>query len=607
MDTGTSRTPQVLRKAIIKLTYRCNNRCLFCRALPLAQIQENLDTKTAIRKIVMAQKMGVQVVLFSGGEPTLVRDLPKLVRVVKALGMDFGLITNARRLAYSGYFKKISALKPAYVHTSLLGANPDTHNALTMADPFDDLLNALKNMKEAGIPDINVNTVITALNLGELQGIIDLLADFAPLTYKMTLMEPSGLYENNSARIAVKAQDAANAAIEALNYGVSRYGDRGIKIGIEGFPLCMVRGYESFVENMMTQGILYMSEVFEDRFYPVDHGERHYFHACHLCSRKLECPGQFSAYGSQGLEPFTDHVPLAYPMLLHTDNHGISGELTGDTHCPAFQWSREANLNERNGLCVQQKDKIDYYMLEDGHADGLLVQRLKDRGQVYLDQRQKAVKPGTPIQVPVQLHKTCENCGIGYACPGVFKRVNAGRYYKRLDQMVIQVLKEIAGRVTDLGCARSYYTPVLMDMIDEGRIIYTGVDHRGNLDLPEAIERGATLIHADPQEVVLDAGSMDWVLILDSVNEFADPVGVLAKARHWLARGGRVLIVDRDPFLLLTTKQKEAWDLGSRRRNATMLEVTHWLEESGFELQVLVKPRAGRTNLWLVTAVKKGE
>lgn len=595
----------IVRKGIIKLTYKCNNHCMFCRALPKANIRESLSIGKAIQKIIMAKELGIEMVLFSGGEPTLVGDLFKLIRTTKALGMDFGLITNARRLAYQKYFEKIVATAPAYIHTSILGSNSQIHNTLARANSFDDLIHALKNMRAANIPDINVNTVITSLNVGQLREIIDLLHEFAPLTYKMTLMEPDGLYKDNSDRIKIPPIEAAHAAIDALNYGLSKYGDLGLKIGIEGFPLCMIKGYESFVQNMMTQGILYMSEVYEDRFFPVDHGDRQYFNACQLCSRKLECPGNFTPYEESGLTPFTDQVPLAYPMVMKQD--GQVDAPSGGTGCPVFQWTRARGLGERNGLCMQDKNKTTYYAFEDGHADGLRVKRLKDSGQVYLDQRQQAKKPGIPVQVPVQLEKTCENCDIQTLCPGVFKKVQAGRYYRNLDKKVIRTIQTISGRVVDLGCSRSYYTPVLMDMLKEGRITYTGVDPQGSTDLPEAVQNGAIFLRTAPEDLEMAAKSLEWLLFLDSINEIIDPLSMLSRAGKWLVDGGRILILDRNPFLLITDQQKNNWGLGARHRNSTMSEVVQWLKDSHFLPQQVVESVAGRTNLWYVTAVKTAD
>jgi len=593
------------RKGIIKLTYKCNNHCQFCRALPNAEIQESISTKTAIKKLLMAKDLGIDMVLFSGGEPTLARDLYKIVDVTRALGMDYGLITNARRLAYPKYFEKLIKTEPAYVHTSILGATKETHNELTRAESFDDLMKALKNMRAAEIPDINVNTVITALNVSQLREITDLMYEFAPLTYKMTLMEPSGLYTKNSKRITISPVDAANAAIDALNYGLSKYGDSGLKIGIEGFPLCMVKGYESFVENMMTQGILYMSEVYEDRFFPVDHGERQFFHACHLCSRKLECPGQFGEYGAEGLMPLTGSVPLAYPMVIK-DSARVGKPVSG-TQCPVFQWTRKQGLDERNGICTLDKDVADYYALDNGNPDGLRVQGLKSAGQVYIDQSNRTKKTGVSVKIPVQLDKTCKECDARYACPGAYKSVQVGRYYQNLDKNVIQALQEISGRVVDLGSSRSFYTPVLMDMLKEGRITYTGVDQHGSVDLPEAVEHGAIFLRTDPEQLEMATKSLEWALFLDSINEFSNPLSLLLRARKWLVDGGKVLIVDRNPFLLLTDQQKNTWRLGSKQRNSMMPEVSHWLEETGFLPQQVFEPGPGRTNLWYIIAVKQAD
>ena len=280
------------------------------------------------------------------------------------------------------------------------------------------------------------------------------------------------------------------------------------------------------------------------------------------------------------------------------------GEPEPGTQCPVFKWTRQQGLGERNGLCLLDKGRTTYYAFEDGHADGLLVQRLKDAGQVYLDQRAQGVRVGTPVQVPVQKAAACVSCDIAMACPGVYQRFHANQYYRRLDEKVIRLLQETGGKVVDLGCSRSYYTPVLMDMIEDGRITYTGVDPRASVDMPEAASKGARFLKTAPEQAVFPARSMDWVLILDSINTFSDPISVLGRAWQWLVADGGILIVDRNPFILLTDRQKATWGMGARQRNSTPSEVVHWLEKTGFTPRQVVEPVPGRTNLWFVSAVK---
>jgi ubiquinone/menaquinone biosynthesis C-methylase UbiE len=123
--------------------------------------------------------------------------------------------------------------------------------------------------------------------------------------------------------------------------------------------------------------------------------------------------------------------------------------------------------------------------------------------------------------------------------------------------------------------------------------------------MPEAVAKGARFVKTAPEQADFPAKSLDWVLILDSINTFSDPLSVLKRAWQWLVVGGGVLIVDRNPFLLLTDSQKDTWGMGARTRNSTVSEVVHWLEEAGFVPDQVTEPVPGRTNLWFVTAKKR--
>ena len=597
---------EVSRKAIIKLHYRCNNKCRFCRALPLAEIKAKLSTAEAAKKIVKARELGAQMVLFSGGEPTLRRDLGRLIAVTKRLGMEFGLVTNGRMLAYQGYFNGITRAGLKYVHTSLLGASSATHDDLTQVQgSFDDVILALKNIKSHGGIQLVVNTVITAQNIKELKAIADLLSDFAPLMYKLTLLEPTELDVQELNRLYVSPGEAATAAIDALNYAVSRYSQRGMKVGIEGFPLCLIRGYESFVENMMTTGILYISEVYERDFFPVDHGPRQYFKPCDTCSRRLECPGQYPGYGAKDLNPLNEPVPAAYPMTF-VERQETEGKLTLNSGpaCPAFVWSRSPDLSERNGVFLYSSRGLEYYRYDEGRPDGLVVQRLKEKGQVYLDLQDTRGSRKSSLLMPLALHPECRACKVSFACPTTYVEVATHGYERRLDQQIVRLLGNIGGRVADLGCARSYYTPVIVDLAKEGRISYIGVDPQGPVDLPEVDGYMIKILKRPPEEVEIPEKSLDWVVILDSINDFKNPGLVVERAFSWLVPGGGILVLDRAPFLLLGSQPREGWSIGKRKRNVELQEVARWLEDSGFVLEKVVPPSGGKTNIWYAVAHK---
>jgi len=291
-------------RAIIKLTYRCNSRCLFCRADDYRGKVADLPAADVVRRIQLAREQGAEMVLFSGGEPTLRPDLPLLARAASSLGLKWGLITNARRLAYKDYREALLRLGMCYVHTSLHGAQAGTHDEIVQCPAFAQVLEAIQGIAAAGI-ELHVNTVITRLNLPELCGISDLLAPLGPVSHKLCLMEPRGNFLLHLDRLLVNPEVAAQAALYTLER--ARRLHQGVQTVLEGFPLCQIWPASDAVSGLLAHNILWMSEAFEEAFYPTDHGERVFPDVCEGCTLRASCPGVYVWYaqrfGGQGLEP----------------------------------------------------------------------------------------------------------------------------------------------------------------------------------------------------------------------------------------------------------------------------------------------------------------
>lgn len=294
-------------KAVLKITYRCNSRCLFCRASDFRDSVEDVPAEKILRKALAAKNAGATMILFSGGEPTLRRDIFTLVKGVLALGLDFGLITNGGLLANPAYLEKMLGYGLKYVHTSLHGATADTHRFLTRADTFHPVLAALNGLTGHGV-ETHVNTVITRKNWTELAAIGDLLAGFAPLTHKLCLAEPRGLFEENESELIIQPELAGRAACDEVHRTATKYAGTGFTTVVEGFPLCQIRTALDSVSNLLEHNILMMSEGFEDDIYMSDHGPREFLPVCEGCAMRGECPGVYPGYvrrfGVVGLRAF---------------------------------------------------------------------------------------------------------------------------------------------------------------------------------------------------------------------------------------------------------------------------------------------------------------
>ena len=93
---------------LAELTHRCPLQCPYCsNPLALERINGELDTETWCRVIDEANDLGVLQTHFSGGEPTLRKDLADLIRHAAGIGQYTNLITAGVLLDRSKNSKRL--------------------------------------------------------------------------------------------------------------------------------------------------------------------------------------------------------------------------------------------------------------------------------------------------------------------------------------------------------------------------------------------------------------------------------------------------------------------------------------------------------------------
>jgi pyrroloquinoline quinone biosynthesis protein E len=162
---------------LAEITHRCPLQCPYCsNPLALERAVVELDTPTWQRVIEEAHALGVLQTHFSGGEPTLRRDLPELVRHASALSQYTNLITAAVLLDQS----KLDALAEAgldHIQISLqdsAAANADRIGGYRGG--HEKKLAVARMVKAAGLP-LTINAVMHRQNLEQLEAIIELAVE----------------------------------------------------------------------------------------------------------------------------------------------------------------------------------------------------------------------------------------------------------------------------------------------------------------------------------------------------------------------------------------------------------------------------------------------
>ena len=87
--------------ALVELAvgFQCNNKCKFCSQEP-SQRNQNKTTKEIKCDIIDAKNSGTDILGFTGGEPTIRKDIIKLVKFAKAQGFrTIRIQTNGKMFA----------------------------------------------------------------------------------------------------------------------------------------------------------------------------------------------------------------------------------------------------------------------------------------------------------------------------------------------------------------------------------------------------------------------------------------------------------------------------------------------------------------------------
>jgi uncharacterized radical SAM superfamily Fe-S cluster-containing enzyme len=169
--------------AIIDITNRCNLTCPVCFANAAAAGYVYEPTKEQIFEMLENLKQNKPVappaLQFSGGEPTIRKDLFELIRKAKELGFHHVEVnTNGLRLATDLDFAE--GLVDAGLSTIYLqfdGLTSDVYKFTRGVDLLDIKMKAIENCREAGLSIVLVVTLVKGVNDHQLGDIIRFAID----------------------------------------------------------------------------------------------------------------------------------------------------------------------------------------------------------------------------------------------------------------------------------------------------------------------------------------------------------------------------------------------------------------------------------------------
>lgn len=157
-------------------TRTCNLKCKHCYADSDSRIyREELNTKEAKKFINDLEKFKVPVILFSGGEPLLRKDLFELITYARECNIRSTISTNGTLIDRdtANTLKKCGV---GYVGVSLDGIGENHDEFRGTKGSFDDALKGIRNCREAG-QKVGLRFTINKHNYNQLKDIFNLIEE----------------------------------------------------------------------------------------------------------------------------------------------------------------------------------------------------------------------------------------------------------------------------------------------------------------------------------------------------------------------------------------------------------------------------------------------
>ena len=155
---------------------RCNLRCVHCYAQSKdIEYEDELTTEQGKELIDDLAEFGSPVILFSGGEPTMRKDLPELAEYAKSKGMRAVISTNGT-LIDEKMAKVLKKIGLSYVGISLDGVKETNDKFRGVPGAFDAAMDGLRNCMKEDIK-VGLRFTINKKNVVDIPAIFDIIEE----------------------------------------------------------------------------------------------------------------------------------------------------------------------------------------------------------------------------------------------------------------------------------------------------------------------------------------------------------------------------------------------------------------------------------------------
>lgn len=299
-------------------SYRCNECCVFCPCHKMAKHYQPIPSDVIINSIIDAvHRKDINMILISGGEPTLYKDLVSVITFARQLNLKIGILSNSLKFADENFCQSfINTVGNDFELTTAFHSHiAEEHDKITgIKGSFDRSLKGVKNMINAGVC-VTIKYVINGVSYNKMPKFANWIYKTFPnsVSWVICNMDLCGEALINSDLTAVSFKESRKYLESALDIVIEQSSKENLRnVSVFNTPLCCIdpyywhflRKYES--EESMTALLLPTENIKETpkiRYDLKGDGGTNFL-SCNECLIKESCPGTWR----QTAEYFGDFI-----------------------------------------------------------------------------------------------------------------------------------------------------------------------------------------------------------------------------------------------------------------------------------------------------------
>jgi MoaA/NifB/PqqE/SkfB family radical SAM enzyme len=297
-----------MKRVDLKVGYSCNLHCKHCAQGDKREKSGDQSGERIKKELQESINRGIKEVVFTGGEPTIRKDIMDLVRFAKEIGFkQIQLQTNGRMFASKKFTDAIVEAGMTEFAPALNGHIPALHDYLASTPgAWKQTVQGIMNVREYEDIPIGTNSVVSKPNYRFLDKIASLLVKLGVNQYQLAFVHPSGSAWTNFDSIVPLISLATPMIHKGLDVGRKV----GLRVMAEAMPYCLMRGYEDCIgERYIPSSLVYEVNFVRENFEVWRTTEGKWKgDKCKACSAYNVCEGPWREYvevrGESEFTPF---------------------------------------------------------------------------------------------------------------------------------------------------------------------------------------------------------------------------------------------------------------------------------------------------------------